>query len=145
MRKVLFCFLASALMVSCFSKPPESVELKMPDQKPERTKPEDEFRTLTILIGRENKLKTYMGNLSKAIPKDLTDESLGSEIALQKKQLSEISKSDAKPDAELQVAIKLGKNGDYQTITRVLDELQKSGVERYFITDISPEESKLLE
>ena len=146
-----FLLITFFMLTTSLSKP-KSMSLGLPD-KDEEVKTEvkvDENRTMTILIGGDNKLKWYMGLFATPIagPKDITygKDGLRKELLARKKQVLDYSTGLGKPKNGIIVIIKPSKKSNYKNLVDILDEMAISGVETYaIVNDFSPEEKKLLE
>ena len=109
-----------------------------------------ENRTMNIVLGPDNKLKMYMGQITKPLegPKDLTytKESLRKEILEKLASVPMATRTTAKPKGEdLIVLIKASKESTYKNLVDVLDEMAIGKVKVYAIVDIVPQEDQLFE
>ena len=151
MVDLAFLLITFFMLTTSLSKP-KSMSLGLPD-KDEEVKTEvkvDENRTMTILIGGDNKLKWYMGLFATPIagPKDITygKDGLRKELLARKKQVLDYSTGLGKPKNGIILIIKPSKKSNYKNLVDILDEMAISGVETYaIVNDFSPEEKKLLE
>jgi len=126
---------------------PQAMDLTLPDNAPNAPMAIDENLTMTILIDKENKLKCYMGMLSGKTPKEIAftdNKALRNEISANKKKASQYAQSIGKPHKSLIVLIKPGNKSNYRNLVDVLDEMAISGIETYAISDLAPDESKLV-
>lgn len=114
---------------------------------------------MTILIGKENQLYYYMGELQDESTNVLTADitSIRSKIANKKQEVIRnhihdqscimINKNDKQSNAcldrDLMVIIKPGKEANYKSIIDLLDEMAINGVKRYALVDIEPDESEV--
>jgi hypothetical protein len=112
----------------------------------------DENRTMTILLGDNNKIVRYMGLLATPVaggaPKDYTygKEGIREEILSRKKSVLAYSAGIGKPKNGIIVIIKPSKKSDYRNLVDILDEMAITEVQSYaIVNDFSPEEQKLLE
>ncbi|RZJ65185.1 MAG: biopolymer transporter ExbD [Flavobacterium sp.] len=142
---LLVYFGTCLLMISCLSKP-QSMDLALPENKTEiAVKPEDEYRTMTIILGKDKEIISYMGKISNGNAKDLTlGKSLRDEIATRKKQVLEESAEKGKSGKSLTVIIRPSAISSYESLVSVLDEMAISEVETYLIGELLPEEKELL-
>lgn len=108
--------------------------------------PVDENRTLTILIGADNKTQCFMGKLAENDPKkiNLNSSELRKELAVRKKQVIAYSTSKGKPEQGLIVLIKPGKQSSYGNLVDVLDEMAINNVATFAIADLDKTENELL-
>ncbi|MFK7106786.1 ExbD/TolR family protein [Flavobacterium oreochromis] len=104
-----------------------------------------DLRTMTILIGENDKIISYHGNFESPIesPKLLTynKESLRKEL-VEKSKL--ILSQTADPKKGLIVKIKPSKKATYKNLVDVLDEMAILKIPVYTVLDITPEENQLL-
>jgi biopolymer transport protein ExbD len=169
MVDLAFLLLTFFMLTTTFSKP-KTMEVNMP------VKPDDttnitkipESRSITILIGEENKIVWYTGtgqenptpmvtNLSaNGIRKTLIEKNrvlYDSAIKLKerlnkneipkdeyKKMLSELMKQDIGAI----VLIKAVENANYSSVVDILDEMAITHISRYAIVDITDPEIKML-
>jgi hypothetical protein len=114
---------------------------------------------MTILIGKENRLLYYMGELQNNASNVLTADfkSIRNIIAKKKQEVVKnhihdetcilINKSNNQIssclDRDLMIMIKASKEANYKSIIDKLDEMAINGVKRYALVDIEPEESKM--
>ncbi|WP_348812599.1 ExbD/TolR family protein [Flavobacterium maritimum] len=108
-----------------------------------------ENRSLTILLGENNKLITYMGLLAVPIqaPKEVKygKEGIRKELLNQNKTMLEYSAEMGKPGRGVVVIIKPSKKCNYKNLVDILDEMAITDISSYVIVnDFTPEESKLL-
>lgn len=149
MVDLAFLLITFFMLTTSLSKP-QSMDLSLPDKDDDPTKNKDvkvdENRTMTLLLGENNQLKMYMGMLAnpKIAPKDIAYGKAGlrAEILKNKKAVAEYT---GDPKKGLIVIIKPSKKSNYKNLVDVLDEMAIDDVPTYAITDIAPEEVKLLE
>lgn len=136
------------MLTTSLSKP-QSMNLNMPEEDPKNPPPPtlvDERRTMTILLGEDNKIKTYMGLLDSPIEKpEFT--SYGKSGIRQKllEKVKSVPEVTGKKEHGLIVIIKPTKKSNYRNIVDILDEMAIAKVPTYAIVDISDEEKALLE
>jgi biopolymer transport protein ExbD len=152
MVDLAFLLITFFMLTTSLNKP-QSMKLGLPDKEknPDDAKDVkvDENRTMTIMLGADDKVKWYMGlfDTPKAGPGELrySKDSLRKEILIRKKQVLEYSTALGKPQNGIIVIIKPSKKSNYKNLVDVLDEMAISGVETYaIVNDFSPEETKLL-
>jgi biopolymer transport protein ExbD len=147
MVDLAFLLITFFMLTTSLSKP-QSMDLGMPDKN--KDKPDDSIevadnRTLTVLLGENNKIKWYMGQF--ATPLDGPDEAtygkegIRKEILKRVKSVPEIT-GDSKKG--LIVIIKPNKKSTYRNLVDILDEMKIGRVPTYAIVDITPEEDALL-
>ena len=125
---------------------PKAMNLYMPHNGPSTPTPES--KTLTIIVGGNNKLFYYNGkeeNVEKEnrIHEISYDEKTGIGKVIRERQiglkLASIDKN------ELMVVIKPGSNASYKNSVDILDEMIINNVTRYAITKLSEQEKNYLE
>ena len=138
--------LITFFMLTTSLSEPKSIDLTMPD-KIGNPSPVDENRTMTILIGQNDKTKCFMGKLDQAAPKEirLGTRDLRRELSARKQQALAYSASKGKPEQGLIVLIKPGKHSNYGNLVDVLDEMAIADVPTYAIVDLDENETKLLD
>ena len=148
MVDLAFLLITFFMLTTSLSKP-QSMDLGLPDK--EKDKPqEDEIevaddRTMTILLGENNKVKWFMGQLANPLegPTDSSYGKAGIRQAILEKVKSVPAKyNDAKKG--LIVIIKMDKKTNYKNMVDILDEMAIAKVPTYALVDISPEEKALL-
>ena len=156
MVDLAFLLITFFMLTTTLSKP-QSMSLGLPDKDDPKDKKDkdikvDEFRTMTILMGENNKLVRYNGLLATPVPggapKDFTygKDGIRKELLKQKKAVLEYSTAKGKPQNGMIVIIKPGKKSNYRNLVDVLDEMAIVDVPTYaIVNDFSPEEKKLLE
>ena len=151
MVDLAFLLITFFMLTTSLSKP-QSMDLAMPDKGKDVI--DDilisENRTMNIVLGPENQLKYYMGQITTPLegPKDLTydKESLRKEILAKMKSVPMATRTTAKPNGEdLIVLIKASKESTYKNLVDVLDEMAIGKVKVYAIVDIIPQEDQLFE
>ena len=150
MVDLAFLLITFFMLTTTLSKP-QSMPLGLPDKDDDPSKNKDikvdENRTLTVLLGDNNKLVYYMGLLATPIagPKDIAygKEGIRAELLKRKKSVVEYTGDKEKG---LIVIIKPGKKSNYRNLVDILDEMAIVGVPtNAIVNDFSPEELKLLE
>lgn len=141
--------LITFFMLTTSMNKPQSMNLAMPDKadanKEEDKTKVDENRTLTILLGADNKMKWYMGMPHEPI-EGPTDTSYGKngvrQVLLEKdKQAKSYSQDEEKG---LIVIIRASKNANYRNLVDILDEMAITGVKSYAIVDITDTDMEFL-
>jgi biopolymer transport protein ExbD len=124
------------------------MDLAMPDKSKENEPVQEmkiaQERTMNIVIGPDNKLKMYMGQLSSPIegPKDVAYGKDG----IRKDILSKIKSVPVfmgDPKQGLIVIIKADKKSNYRNLVDILDEMAICKVQTYAVVDITKEEEDL--
>lgn len=149
MVDLAFLLITFFMLTTSLSKP-QSMDLGLPDKDDDPSKNKDikvdENRTMTVLLGENNKMKMYMGLLAtpKVAPKDITygKEGIRQEILKRKKEVLEYT---GNKDKGMIVIIKPTKKSTYRNLVDILDEMAITDVPTYaIVNDFTPEESKLI-
>ncbi|MGO4819616.1 ExbD/TolR family protein [Flavobacterium sp. W22_SRS_FP1] len=150
MVDLAFLLITFFMLTTTLSKP-QSMSLGLPDKDDDPSKNKDikvdENRTMTVLLGEDNKLVYYMGLLAAPIggPKDMAfgKDGIRKEILSRKVSVVEYTGNKSKG---MIVIIKPSKKSKYKNLVDILDEMAITGVETYAIVpEFTPEEQKLLE
>ena len=150
MVDLAFLLITFFMLTTTLSKP-QSMPLGLPDKDDDPSKKKDmkvdENRTLTVLLGDNDKMVYYMGLLATPIagPKDISygKEGIRKELLKRKKSVVEYT---GNKDKGLIVIIKPSKKSNYRNLVDILDEMAIVGVpSNAIVNDFSPEELKLLE
>lgn len=146
MVDLAFLLITFFMLTTSLSKP-QSMDLPMPDKDP---KTEDikiaDARTLTVVLGPENRLKMYMGQFGSPIeePRDIAYGGNGiRKVMLEKIKSVPITMGD--PKKGLIVLIKAHKESTYKNLVDILDEVAITKVQTYAIVDITDEEAALFD
>ena len=149
MVDLAFLLITFFMLTTSLSKP-QSMNLGLPNKDDKDVPPTnikvDERRTLTVLLGENNKIQWFHGLLATpfAGPKQDTygRDGVRKEILKLVKEVPQLT-GDAKKG--LIVIIKPTKKSTYRNLVDILDEMAISGVETYaIVNDITPEEMKLI-
>ncbi|MFV8331859.1 ExbD/TolR family protein [Flavobacterium sp. GSP14] len=149
MVDLAFLLITFFMLTTTLSKP-QSMPLGLPDLEDDPTdKPikVDENRTMTVMLGDNDKMVYYMGLLATPIagPTDISygKEGIRKELLKRKKSVVEYTQDK---DKGLIVIIKPSKKSNYRNLVDILDEMAIVGVpSNAIVNDFSPEELKLLE
>ncbi|EJG01293.1 MULTISPECIES: ExbD/TolR family protein [Flavobacterium] len=153
MVDLAFLLITFFMLTTSLSKP-QSMDLSLPnkDDKDTETKDTkvDENRTMTVMLGGDNKMVYYMGLLAtpKVGPKDIAygKDGIRKELLKQKKNVLAYSTALGKPKNGIIVIIKPTKKSNYRNLVDILDEMAITGVETYAIVpEFTPEETKLID
>lgn len=152
MVDLAFLLITFFMLTTSLSKP-QSMDLSLPNKEDDPTvKPTkvDENRTMTVMLGADNKMVYYMGllNAPKVGPKDIAygKDGIRRELLKQKKEVLAYSTALGKPKNGIIVIIKPTKKSNYRNLVDILDEMAISGVETYAIVpEFTPEETKLID
>jgi biopolymer transport protein ExbD len=150
MVDLAFLLITFFMLTTTLSKP-QSMPLGLPDKEDDKTKDKpikvDENRTMTVLLGDNDKMTYYMGLLATPIagPKEISygKEGIRKELLKRKKSVLEYT---GKKDKGMIVIIKPSKKSNYRNLVDILDEMAIVDVPTYaIVNEITPEEQKLLE
>ena len=152
MVDLAFLLITFFMLTTTLSKP-QSMSLGLPDKDPNKDKNQDvkvdENRTMTILLGDNDKLVRYVGLLATPVaggaPKDFSygKEGIRKELLARKKLVLEYT---GNKDKGMIVIIKPSKKSNYRNLVDVLDEMAIVDVPTYaIVNEFTPEEQKLLE
>ncbi len=108
-----------------------------------------ENRTLTILLGDNDKMIVYSGLLGYPLesPKQVKygTDGIRKELLNKNKAVLEYSSKYGRPNRGAIVIIKPSKKSNYKNLVDILDEMAIVGIQTYvIINDYTPEESRLL-
>ncbi len=131
---------------------PKIMELSLPESCGTHCGPTGcygENRTMTILLGSDNKIVTYSGILEVPIdpPKDFKygKEGIRKELFRKNKAVLDYSAATGRNGIGITVIIKPSKNSNYGNLVDILDEMKITNIASYAIqNNFSPEESELL-
>ncbi|WP_310555982.1 biopolymer transporter ExbD [Flavobacterium sp.] len=144
MVDLAFLLITFFMLTTSLSKP-QSMDLPMPD-KDTNIPPIliADARTMTVLLGPDNKVKMYMGQFASPL-EEVKDVAFGKEglrrDILAKLKSVPITMGD--PKKGLIVLIKADKKSNYKNLVDMLDEIALTRVPTYAIVDITKEEEKL--
>ncbi|TSD64600.1 biopolymer transporter ExbD [Inquilinus sp. KBS0705] len=141
MVDLAFLLITFFMLTTTLSKP-KAMDVTMPD-KDEQTKdqkPVAASRSMTILLGANNKLEWFIGEPGKSQP---TTDNYGKNGI--RKTLIEKSKEVQQTTGKfLVVLIKPSDKSNYKNLVDVLDEMKIVNIQSYAIVDILPAELELL-
>ena len=141
-----FLLITFFMLTTTFSKP-QSMQLNMPDKnkdQKEETTPTKESETITLLLGKDNKLFWYQG-----LPSDpalvLNDINYSSE-SLRKLILEKTAAigRNEKGENKIVIIIKPLDDSKYKNVVDILDEMNITLSQRYAIVDVLPVEKELV-
>ncbi|WP_428224470.1 ExbD/TolR family protein [Flavobacterium sp.] len=149
MVDLAFLLITFFMLTTSLSKP-QSMNLGMPEKENDPKKKTDQIdvaddRTMTILLGENNKIKWYYGLIGSPIegPSEATYGKAGIRQEIMKKVQSVPAKYNDKTKG-LIVIIKMDKKTNYRNMVDILDEMAICKVPTYALVDISPEEVAML-
>jgi len=152
MVDLAFLLITFFMLTTTLSKP-QAMELGLPDKENPKDHHEDikveENRTMTIMLGDNDKLVRYVGLLATPVaggaPKDFAygKEGIRKELLSRKASVLAYTKD---PKKGMIVIIKPSKKSKYKNLVDILDEMAIVDVPTYaIVNDFTPEETKLLE
>ena len=152
MVDLAFLLITFFMLTTTLSKP-QAMNLGLPAKDKPNEKTEDikvdENRTMTILLGKDNKLVRFVGLLEKPVvggaPKDFSygKEGIRKELLDRKAKVLDYTKD---PKKGMIVIIKPSKKCTYRNLVDILDEMAIVDVPTYaIVNEFTPEEAKLLE
>jgi biopolymer transport protein ExbD len=154
MVDLAFLLITFFMLTTTLSKP-QAMNLGLPDKQDDPSEKPikvDEFRTMTILLGDNDKLLRYNGLLATPVPggapKDFTygKEGIRAELIDRKGEVLAYSTAKGKPKNGMIVIIKPSKKSTYKNLVDILDEMAIVDVPTYaIVNEFTPEEAKLLE
>jgi biopolymer transport protein ExbD len=151
MVDLAFLLITFFMLTTTLSKP-QAMELGLPDKDEDpNAKPMkvDENRTMTILLGNDNKLVRYVGLLATPLAGGAPKEFVYGKEGIRKELLSRkesVLKYTGDSKKGMIVIIKPSKKSKYKNLVDILDEMAIVDVPTYaIVNDFSPEETKLLE
>ena len=131
---------------------PTAMKLILPDDK---VKPEDqnlakESGVLTIMIGAENHIYYYEGQLkpdgSNFLSASFNGENSIRDVIMKKKaDVRSRAQDPENPEKDLVIVIKPGKECTYKNVIDILDEMAINVVKKYALVDITADEAKLVD
>ncbi len=148
MVDLAFLLITFFMLTTSLSKP-QSMDLGLPDKDEDTSKNKDikvdENRTMTMLLGDNNKLMYYMGIMNTPMaPKEIAygKNGIRAELLRQKEAVVRYTGSSEKG---LIVIIKPSKNSHYKNLVDALDEMAIVDVPTYAIVDITPQEAEIID
>lgn len=146
MVDLAFLLITFFMLTTTLAKP-QAMDLAMPDKEKQDQQELTiaDNRTMTILLGANNRLEWYMGLVDKPLTPPQVDNYGRNGI---RKALVENAKkviaATGDPSKGLIVLIKPSENSNYRNFVDILDEMKVSNIERYAIVEISDPDIALL-
>jgi biopolymer transport protein ExbD len=146
MVDLAFLLITFFMLTTTLAKP-QAMDLAMPDKEKEDQQELTvaDNRTMTILLGDNNRLEWYMGLVDKPLTPPQVDNYGRNGI---RKALIENAKkviaTTGDPSKGLIVLIKPSDQSNYRNFVDILDEMKVSNIERYAIVEISDPDIALL-
>ncbi|MCX6212659.1 MAG: biopolymer transporter ExbD [Bacteroidetes bacterium] len=130
---------------------PTAMKLILPDDKvkPEEQNKAKESGALTILMGADNHIYYYEGQLkpdaSNFLSASYNGENSIRDIILKKKEyVRSIAQDPTNPEKDLVIVIKPSSNCTYKNVIDILDEMSINVVKKYALVDIFDIEEQLV-
>ncbi|MGY4538003.1 biopolymer transport protein ExbD [Mucilaginibacter sp. UYNi724] len=141
MVDLAFLLITFFMLTTTLSKP-KAMDVTMPnkDEKTKEQLPVAASRSMTILLGANNKLEWFIGEPGKSQP---TTEGYGKD-GLRKTLIEKGKEIQASFGNYMVVLIKPSDKSNYKNLVDVLDEMKITAVQSYAIVDILPSEVELL-
>jgi len=141
MVDLAFLLITFFILTTTLNKP-KAMELIMPDKDDKNTQmPVPETRTMTLLLGKGDKLEWFVGEPGKSTPQI---EGYGKND-LRKTLIDENQKiKDSHGGLPMIVVVKPSSESTYKNVVNVMDELNIVDIEQRAIVDITPVELDLL-
>lgn len=143
MVDLAFLLITFFIMTTTLAKP-KAMDMVMPDKsKKDVQLPVPESRTMTILLGSNNKMEWYIGAPGKSAP---TVDNFGKN-GIRKTLIDknkEIESTHAGPDNFMIVLVKPSPKSTYKDFVNIMDEINITGIKSYGVVDITPPEMALL-
>jgi biopolymer transport protein ExbD len=153
MVDLAFLLITFFMLTTSLSKP-QSMDLGLPDKEKDPLKKDidikvDQRRTMTVIMGDNNKIKWYHGLLDSPEPNGKPTDAQYGKNGLRKeilKRVVSIPQVTGDKEKGLIVIIKPSKKSTYRNLVDVLDEMAICKVPTYaIVNDITPEEKALIE
>ncbi len=147
MVDLAFLLITFFMLTTTLAKP-KAMDLAMPDKDekdPEAQLDVADTRTMTILLGTDNKLEYFMGLVDKPIgaPQQVSYGKNGIRKALVEKA-REIQAATGDPKKGLIVIIKPSDKSTYKNLVDILDEMAIVKPQTYAIVELFPPELELM-
>ena len=131
---------------------PTAMKLILPDDKvkPEEQNKAKESGALTILMGDDNHIYYYEGQLkvdaSNLLSSSYNGENSIREVIMKKKlQVRSIAQDPSDPEKDLVIVIKPSSKCNYKNVIDILDEMSINVVKKYALVDIFDIEEQLVQ
>lgn len=143
----LMFLLITFFMLTTTLATPQAMDLAMPDKdkkNPEAKLDVADNRTMTVLLGENNKIEWYMGLVDKPLeaPKVIN---YGREIRTELvNNIKKVLAATGDPKKGLIVLIKPSDKSNYKNLVDILDEMKITNVPSYAIVDITKPDLDLM-
>jgi biopolymer transport protein ExbD len=139
MVDLAFLLITFFILTTTLQKP-NAMELVMPEDGPNMPVPES--RTMTVLLGANDKVEWYMGQPGKSLTAPAVD-GFGKN-GIRKALLEQSARIKREQGKDMVVLIKPSDKSNYANMVNLMDELNITNNERRAIVDITPVEVNLL-
>jgi len=143
MVDLAFLLITFFIMTTTLSKP-KAMDMFMPDKsKKDVQLPVPETRTMTVLLGANNKIEWYVGAPGKTPPtvSNFGKDGIRKDLVEQDKK---IQATHAGPDNYMIVLVKPSDHSVYKNFVNMLDEINIAGIKVMGVVDITAPEVELL-
>jgi biopolymer transport protein ExbD len=151
MVDLAFLLITFFMLTTSLSKP-QSMDLGLPDKEdkgPDKDIKVDQRRTVTIILGKDNKIKWFHGLLDSPEAGGAPTDAVYGKNGIRKeilKRVVSIPQVTGNKDKGMIVIIKPTKKSTYRNLVDILDEMAICSVPTYaIVNDITPEEMKLVD
>lgn len=147
MVDLAFLLITFFMLTTSISKP-HAMDVAMPDKNKEDMTDQLELadnRTMTVLLGSDNKIEYYMGLLDSPIegPTVTTYGKNGIRPVLLE-QIKRVPQVTGDPEKGLIIVIRPSEKSNYRNLVDILDEMKIVDAKQYMIGDIGESEIELL-
>jgi biopolymer transport protein ExbD len=141
MVDLAFLLITFFMLTTTLSKP-KAMDVTMPDkdEKTKDQKPVAASRSMTVLLGSNNKLEWFIGEPGKSQP---TTEGYGKD-GIRKTLIEKGKEIQQSTGKFLVVLIKPSDKSNYKNVVDILDEMNITKIQSFAIVDILPSELELL-
>jgi biopolymer transport protein ExbD len=143
MVDLAFLLITFFMLTTTLAKP-QAMDIAMPDkdEKQDEKMEVADNRTMTILLGTNNKLEWYMGTVDNPSTPTVVDYGKN---GIRKAILTKVKDVKASTGKDLLILIKPSDKSNYKNLVDILDEMKITNVQSYAIVDITAPEIGLLQ
>jgi len=146
MVDLAFLLITFFMLTTSLNKP-QAMDVAMPDtSEPTQLTPFSDRRTMTVLLGANNKIVWYWGRLDQPIegPRMTTHGGVGIRWEILDKR-DKIAAEQGDVTKGLMVIIRPSDQSHYSDLVSILDEMKINNVKQYMMGEISEEDIRLLQ
>lgn len=152
MVDLAFLLITFFILTTTLSQP-QSMDLAMPDKSPtDPTESQTEtpaWRTLTVVLGEDDKVVWYGGGLDNPNPgEEPTVVGYGKngirQVILDRSKQVQADPRRTKPEESLVIIIKPSDKANYKNLVDILDEMAITQEKRYAVVDMTEEDEQML-